>query len=220
MLLGTNLLRIYDIFHPLVPLFFLYLNFEALLIETTQTLIGSLFVPVFIVQILRFVVFVNLDKIHVLYECFVNRYIFLSYVKDIGISCLYFVFSCILVDIFIILYGAPVVSCLLETILSCLHLSVLGILPMICVFGVDIERYMELVSLELDLRDFQNFKLSMGFFGTFVGSWMGAMPILLDWNRDWQKWPIPVVLGGYLGYALSNFKKEEELNSSCIYLKR
>lgn len=28
---------------------------------------------------------------------------------------------------------------------------------------------------------------------------MGAVPIPLDWDRDWQKWPVTIVAGMYAG---------------------
>lgn len=28
---------------------------------------------------------------------------------------------------------------------------------------------------------------------------MGAVPIPLDWDREWQRWPVTVVVGMYLG---------------------
>lgn len=38
--------------------------------------------------------------------------------------------------------------------------------------------------------------------GAFVGAWAGAVPIPLDWDREWQKWPVTIVTGAYLGYVL------------------
>lgn len=55
--------------------------------------------------------------------------------------------------------------------------------------------------------------------GTLLGAWMGAVPIPLDWqvlvfcgmtgviltltrDREWQKWPVTIVTGAYLGYAV------------------
>jgi phosphatidylinositol glycan class F len=38
--------------------------------------------------------------------------------------------------------------------------------------------------------------------GAFVGAWLGAVPIPLDWDREWQKWPVTIVTGIYLGYVL------------------
>ena len=41
--------------------------------------------------------------------------------------------------------------------------------------------------------------------GTLVGAWAGAVPIPLDWDREWQKWPITIVTGAYIGYALGTY---------------
>lgn len=38
--------------------------------------------------------------------------------------------------------------------------------------------------------------------GTMVGAWAGAVPIPLDWDREWQKWPVTVVAGAYVGWAV------------------
>ena len=35
--------------------------------------------------------------------------------------------------------------------------------------------------------------------GACVGAWFGALPIPLDWDRAWQKWPVSVVRGMTLG---------------------
>lgn len=37
--------------------------------------------------------------------------------------------------------------------------------------------------------------------GCMVGGWIGAVPMALDWDRDWQAWPVPVLTGTYLGWA-------------------
>jgi len=41
-----------------------------------------------------------------------------------------------------------------------------------------------------------------GAVGCFVGAWLGAVPIPLDWDREWQKWPVTIVTGAYAGYFL------------------
>jgi len=38
--------------------------------------------------------------------------------------------------------------------------------------------------------------------GTFVGSWLGAIPIALDWDRPWQAWPLTPLLGSIGGYSI------------------
>ncbi|XP_060043524.1 phosphatidylinositol-glycan biosynthesis class F protein isoform X4 [Erinaceus europaeus] len=36
---------------------------------------------------------------------------------------------------------------------------------------------------------------------SFLGTWFGAFPIPLDWERPWQVWPISCTLGATLGYV-------------------
>lgn len=35
-----------------------------------------------------------------------------------------------------------------------------------------------------------------------VGTWAGAFPIPLDWDREWQTWPLPCVFGALIGQLL------------------
>lgn len=38
--------------------------------------------------------------------------------------------------------------------------------------------------------------------GALLGAWIGAVPIPLDWDREWQKWPVTIVAGAYGGYVV------------------
>ena len=38
-----------------------------------------------------------------------------------------------------------------------------------------------------------------GAWGAALGAWAGAMPIPLDWDRPWQRWPVSCVLGTAMG---------------------
>lgn len=38
--------------------------------------------------------------------------------------------------------------------------------------------------------------------GCAVGAWLGAIPLSLDWEQPWQVWPLPMCVGGLLGYSL------------------
>ncbi|KAI9319794.1 GPI biosynthesis protein Pig-F [Dichotomocladium elegans] len=37
---------------------------------------------------------------------------------------------------------------------------------------------------------------------TLSGAWIGAIVLPLDWERDWQVWPISCVISTYLGHAV------------------
>jgi phosphatidylinositol glycan class F len=41
-----------------------------------------------------------------------------------------------------------------------------------------------------------------GAVGALVGAWVGAVPIPLDWDREWQAWPVTVVVGAVGGWVL------------------
>lgn len=34
------------------------------------------------------------------------------------------------------------------------------------------------------------------------GAWLGSIVIPLDWDRPWQAWPVPCVLGAFLFYMI------------------
>lgn len=38
--------------------------------------------------------------------------------------------------------------------------------------------------------------------GALAGAWVGAIPIPLDWDREWQKWPVTIICGMYLGAVI------------------
>ena len=40
--------------------------------------------------------------------------------------------------------------------------------------------------------------------GSVIGSWLGAFPIPLDWDRPWQAWPITCCLGAVAGHAVAS----------------
>lgn len=39
---------------------------------------------------------------------------------------------------------------------------------------------------------------------SIIGTWLGAFPILLDWERPWQVWPVPCCCGAILGFVVGN----------------
>ncbi|KAI9684720.1 MAG: Glycosylphosphatidylinositol (GPI) anchor assembly protein [Trizodia sp. TS-e1964] len=97
----------------------------------------------------------------------------------------------------LILFGAPLTTHLPHTLAACAHIALLTLLPLVYVHGVDNAKWLAIAGLKFPLDE-----LSGGLAGALFGCWMGAVPIPLDWDREWQKWPITIVTGAYLGYAL------------------
>ncbi|KAF1357403.1 hypothetical protein EJ07DRAFT_167588 [Lizonia empirigonia] len=97
----------------------------------------------------------------------------------------------------LVLFGAPVTTHHTHTLLAGAHIAVLGSLPLVYVHGISGETWREAVALLLPIDEVYG-----GLIGTVLGAWLGAVPIPLDWDREWQKWPVTIVTGAYIGYAV------------------
>lgn len=62
---------------------------------------------------------------------------------------------------------------------------------------MDSVRWLEIASLYAPVDEVFGAAL-----GCALGAWLGAVPIPLDWDREWQKWPITVVTGAFGGYVV------------------
>lgn len=102
-----------------------------------------------------------------------------------------------LAGITLILFGAPLTTHFPHTFLCAAHISLLASVPLIYVHGVDGERWREIVGLLPPIDEVFGAAL-----GTLMGAWLGAVPIPLDWDREWQKWPVTIVTGAYIGFAV------------------
>lgn len=65
---------------------------------------------------------------------------------------------------------------------------------------MDPQTWLRIVSLQLPVDELYGMSL-----GACVGAWVGAIPIPLDWDREWQKWPVTIVAGLYAGAAVGKF---------------
>jgi GPI biosynthesis protein family Pig-F len=96
--------------------------------------------------------------------------------------------------------GAPLypTALILNTAVLSLHISLLTCLPLFYTHGVSGPAWRDVVAAWLP---FDEAGVWGGGVGCFVGGWLGAIPIALDWDRDWQAWPITVLIGCYGGWA-------------------
>ncbi|KAK6513313.1 Glycosylphosphatidylinositol (GPI) anchor assembly protein [Arthrobotrys megalospora] len=97
----------------------------------------------------------------------------------------------------IVLLGAPITADLSHTALCAAHLSVLAGLPLVYSHHVQGSKWRDIVSLNLPMDEVYG-----GALGACLGAWFGAIPIPLDWDRDWQRWPVTIIVGIYAGYAV------------------
>lgn len=102
----------------------------------------------------------------------------------------------------LILFGAPLHSHVPETYVLSYHLAMILAQPLMIVYRLDYEKFLSLFQLECIYRTiFSHPTLSSTFLG-ILGTWLGVIPIPLDWDRPWQQWPITLLVGGYIGAFL------------------
>lgn len=95
-----------------------------------------------------------------------------------------------------VLFGAPFLTHIPQTLLLSAHLSILALFPLFFAHGVDSAAWRAIGGAMAPFDETFG-----GCAGALLGAWLGAIPIPLDWDREWQKWPITIVCGLYAGYA-------------------
>ncbi|KAI0206737.1 GPI biosynthesis protein family Pig-F-domain-containing protein [Astrocystis sublimbata] len=107
------------------------------------------------------------------------------------------IFSAGFLHVLLVLFGAPFLTHLSHTFLCSLHLSLLGLYPLFYARGVSGTDWVEIIGVRAPFDEAFG-----GLVGAGVGAWLGAVPIPLDWDREWQKWPVTILCGIYAGYAV------------------
>ncbi|KAJ5934063.1 Glycosylphosphatidylinositol anchor biosynthesis protein 11 [Penicillium verhagenii] len=97
----------------------------------------------------------------------------------------------------LVLFGAPLTTHNYETVLCAAHMALLSASPLIYVHGMDGSIWKEVWGIARPADTVWGSAL-----GTGLGAWFGAIPIPLDWDRPWQAFPITILVGAYIGYAL------------------
>ena len=99
-------------------------------------------------------------------------------------------------------FGAPVMSEWWQTGMFCLLLLLLTVYPCLVVEGPRLESLSKVYSVEADSETLTTLHCNALY--SLMGAWLGAIPLPLDWDRDWQVWPISCCLGATLGNLLAN----------------
>ncbi|KAI9892041.1 MAG: Glycosylphosphatidylinositol (GPI) anchor assembly protein [Vezdaea aestivalis] len=99
--------------------------------------------------------------------------------------------------ILLVLHGAPLTTHLPHTALAAAHLALLTLPQLLYTHGYDAELWWAVVGVALPIDEPFG-----GTLGAIVGAWLGAVPIPLDWDREWQKWPVTIVTGMYMGWIV------------------
>ncbi|KFP23905.1 Phosphatidylinositol-glycan biosynthesis class F protein [Colius striatus] len=189
-LLTANLLCVFAItLTTFVPAFF-WDGFTVLGTHLTWLCICSVCVSTFNI-ILHFVLKPNLTP---------KRSSFAHKISRFLKSCISFFMSCVLFHAIIVLYGAPLIESVAETFLLAVLLSTFTTLQCLCLLGPNIQAWIRVFTKNGATSIWES-SLQITTICSILGTWFGAFPIPLDWDRPWQVWPITCSLGATFGYV-------------------
>ncbi|XP_039101848.1 phosphatidylinositol-glycan biosynthesis class F protein isoform X1 [Hyaena hyaena] len=182
-LLYTHLLCIFSIILSIfIPSFFLE-NFSILETHLTWLCICSVFVTA-VNLVLYLVVKPNASSKRSSLSYKVTRFLK---------CCIYFLMSCFFFHVIFVLYGAPLIELVLETFLFAVILSTFTTIPCLCLLGPNIKAWLRVFSRNGVTSIWEN-SLQITTISSFIGTWLGAFPIPLDWERPWQGCHVPVTV--------------------------
>lgn len=102
----------------------------------------------------------------------------------------------------LILFGAPLYGYLGSTFVLGIHLCLLIVSPIVVCFRFDLNKIYDLATSPALIKVIFTNPILCGSFFSVLGTWLGVIPIPLDWDRPWQQWPITLLTGAYGGYGL------------------
>ncbi|XP_061174678.1 phosphatidylinositol-glycan biosynthesis class F protein-like [Saccostrea echinata] len=113
-------------------------------------------------------------------------------------ACFYVLAACFF-HVIAVLYGAPFFESISQTFHFGALLASMAVFPGLCLLGLNVSSWIKVFSLNsADLGPESVVQITA--VSSIIGAWLGAFPIPLDWDRDWQEWPITCMVGTLLGY--------------------
>ncbi|GAB2293755.1 hypothetical protein Dimus_027968 [Dionaea muscipula] len=125
-----------------------------------------------------------------------------SYLQAVGRSVLGLPAGALVIALCAIALGAPVgTKYFLRTVNWSLLMSSFTFAPAAAVFGSSFADWQRLFANTRPVGSI-DYMLCLPAHGAMLGSWFGAWPMPLDWERPWQEWPVCVTYGGVAGYVI------------------
>ncbi|KAL1918819.1 uncharacterized protein VTP21DRAFT_2841 [Calcarisporiella thermophila] len=116
----------------------------------------------------------------------------------LGYATLATIVGAVIIHVVTILFGAPVFNQILETWLFSLYLSSQTVLPAFLVLRTNVNAWFR-VFIDFKAKTSVESAVLYSGLGACIGAWLSAITLPLDWDRPWQAWPIPAVVGTLLG---------------------
>ncbi|KAG0749260.1 hypothetical protein G6F57_002524 [Rhizopus arrhizus] len=101
--------------------------------------------------------------------------------------------------VLIVLFGAPLLDKIPNTFLFSAYLSILTIMP--CFQSLENPVWVKVFIQHSPTTTSEIYAYAQ-VVCTLTGAWIGAIVLPLDWERDWQVWPISCIISTYVGHAV------------------
>ncbi|OVA09792.1 GPI biosynthesis protein Pig-F [Macleaya cordata] len=125
-----------------------------------------------------------------------------SYLKAVGRGIVGLPIGALLMAFGAVILGAPIgIQYLEKTVNWSLLMSLFTVVPTACVFGSSWEDWQRLFAYTKPV-EVLDYIICVPAHGAVIGTWLGAWPMPLDWERPWQEWPVCVSYGAVAGYLL------------------
>jgi len=123
-------------------------------------------------------------------------WLFQFVVSTVLTMCVAYVFS--------VLFGAPIVTKQEQTFVFSVLITAVIITPTAVQLGTNIVPLLLTDCLETEIVSTVEMYEKNNFRATVLGAFIGSVVIPLDWDADWQRWPIPCSIGLLGGHLLAN----------------
>ncbi|ORE09877.1 hypothetical protein BCV72DRAFT_333370 [Rhizopus microsporus var. microsporus] len=98
-----------------------------------------------------------------------------------------------------VLFGAPLIEKIPNTFLFAAYLSILTVMP--CFQSLTDSVWIKVFLQHSPTTSSEIYAYAQAIC-TLSGAWIGAIVLPLDWEREWQVWPISCVISTYVGHSV------------------
>ncbi|KAI9250025.1 GPI biosynthesis protein Pig-F [Sporodiniella umbellata] len=98
-----------------------------------------------------------------------------------------------------VLFGAPLIERVSNTFLFAAYLSILTIMP--CFQSLESSVWIKVFVHHSPSTTSEIYAYAQAICA-LAGAWIGAIVLPLDWERDWQVWPISCIISTYVGHSV------------------
>ncbi|KAG0168243.1 Glycosylphosphatidylinositol (GPI) anchor assembly protein [Apophysomyces sp. BC1034] len=101
-----------------------------------------------------------------------------------------------------VLFGAPLLTKFYHTLAFSAYLAILSVVPAFAILApTNVSNWIKVFVQHCPSTRAEIYAYTQ-VVCTLSGAWIGAIVLPLDWERDWQAWPISCIISTFLGHVV------------------